>query len=287
VYQAIRRLDRVESTDAAAGYLVLNIFLDDHYRNLDAYRLLRIGRFWRDYDQSLTTSMFHANPWSHVRIDPATGGLVERPNPCPTPAELLRLCDRDYVISAFGDDLIVRLLVARATGDFAFLADHEELATTLGVRLDLSDPAAAAGTATALYDAMAFRSTTLLLADLRDRLARAGKHLLVLLSYPQETIAEACRTGAAGRPDEAFLAALLETGIPYADIMPAHLGDFAAFRVSAADYVKRLFIGHYTPAGNHFFAFAVKDDIRDWLSPTPPSYLDAERSFAVQAGRLA
>jgi hypothetical protein len=286
VYQAVRRLARTEQT-TGAEYVILNIFLDDHYRSLDAYRLLRIGRFWRDYDQSLTTSMFHANPWSHVRIDPATGGLVERPSLCPTPESLLNLCDEEYMINTFADDIIVHLLVGRRIGDYGFLAEHQELAMTLGTTVDLSDSGAQARTARAMYDAMAFRSTTLLLDDLKTRLANEGKQLMVLLSYPEDTIAEACRLGRDERPDGAFLSALQESGIPYVDIMPAHVNDFAAFRISADDYIKRLFISHYTPSGNHFFAFAVKDAIRSWLHPAPPAYRDAEKSFAEQAGRLA
>lgn len=287
VYQAIGRLIRTEQTPAGAPYLVLNIFLDDHYRSLDAYRLLRVGRFWRDYDQSLTTSMFHANPWSHVRIDPATGGLVERPSYCPSPESLLRLCERDFMISTFADDLIVHLLVGRRTGDFRFLHDHEQLAATLGITMDLSGATSAARSAEALYDAMAFRSTALLLENLSARLAQDGKKLLILLSYPEQTVAETCGKDRPDVPDAAFRTALDASGIPYVDILRAHRDDFGQFRISVDDYVKRLFIGHYTPSGNHFFAFAVKDAFRGWLQPAPPAYRDAEKSFAVQAGRLA
>lgn len=287
VYQAIRRLLRIEPTGIGVPYVILNIFLDDHYRNLDAYRLLRIGRFWRDYDQSLTTSMFHANPWSHVRFNPQTGDLEERPNVCPTPESLFDLCDEEYVISTFADDLVVQLLVGRQTNDFGFLENHQQLATALGVNLDLSTEEAAADSATALYDTMAFRSTTILLTRLHDQLTRSGKKLLVLLSYPEQTVADICRHGLERRPDQEFVSALESTGIPYVDILPAHAQDFAAFRISADDYVKRMFIGHYTPSGNHFFAFAVKEALRTWLQPAPPSYRDAEKSFAIQASRLA
>ena len=32
------------------------------------------------------------------------------------------------------------------------------------------------------------------------------------------------------------------------------------------------YIGHYKPRGNHFFAFAVKDAIVEWLEPKPIAY---------------
>lgn len=32
------------------------------------------------------------------------------------------------------------------------------------------------------------------------------------------------------------------------------------------------YIGHYNPAGNYFFAFAVKDILLEWVGPKPPNY---------------
>ena len=36
--------------------------------------------------------------------------------------------------------------------------------------------------------------------------------------------------------------------------------------------MKRYFVGHYSPAGNHFFAFSIKDTVVDWLNPKPIAY---------------
>ena len=36
--------------------------------------------------------------------------------------------------------------------------------------------------------------------------------------------------------------------------------------------MQRFYIGHYNPRGNHFFAFAIKDDLVAWLDPRPPAY---------------
>jgi hypothetical protein len=123
------------------------------------------------------------------------------------------------------------------------------------------------------------------MVDLSKELAKKGKHLLVMLSYPQEIIAGALRDG--GRPDEGFVRGLEQHGIRVADVLDAHRSDFGAFAISADDYIDRLMIGHYTPAGNHFFAFAMKDAVVSWLDPPPPAYRDREASFARQAARLA
>ena len=53
---------------------------------------------------------------------------------------------------------------------------------------------------------------------------------------------------------------------------------FKKFDLSLDDYVDRYFIGHYSPAGNHFFAHAIKDAIVDWLDPKPITYRDDEQA---------
>jgi hypothetical protein len=35
---------------------------------------------------------------------------------------------------------------------------------------------------------------------------------------------------------------------------------------------RRYFIGHYNPAGNHFFAFSIKPKLVEWLNPKPLTY---------------
>ena len=47
---------------------------------------------------------------------------------------------------------------------------------------------------------------------------------------------------------------------------------FKAFNLSVDEYRKRYWIGHYSPAGNHFFAYHLKNAIVDWLEPKPRTY---------------
>jgi hypothetical protein len=51
-----------------------------------------------------------------------------------------------------------------------------------------------------------------------------------------------------------------------------HQEDYKVFKLSVEDYMQRYFIGHYNPAGNHFFAFSIKDTIVKWLDPKPITY---------------
>jgi len=36
--------------------------------------------------------------------------------------------------------------------------------------------------------------------------------------------------------------------------------------------MKQYFIGHYSPAGSHFFAFSIKDKVVNWLDLKPIPY---------------
>lgn len=282
VYQAIARLRRTEATDAGVNFIILNIYLDDHYRSLDAYRLLRVGDWLRDYDETLSTSMFHANPWDHVRVDQATGDLNVHRNACPTPESLYQLCDTDFVVEQFADDFVVSKLVADQTGDYGYLQHYRQLADTLGV-----DLTAAPGREQAheLWQAAAFHVTRILLGELKSELESAGKQLLVLLTYPAEEVAEYLATGS--RPDGQVLGDLSELGIPFVDGLALHAEDFADFRVSPQAYTSRYYAGHYTPFGNAAFAFMIKPHLVEWLDPEPPMYADAQKSFASFAERLA
>ena len=51
-----------------------------------------------------------------------------------------------------------------------------------------------------------------------------------------------------------------------------HLRDFKKYNLPFDDYMKQYFIGHYSPRGNHFFAYSIKDTVRRWLDPEPITY---------------
>jgi hypothetical protein len=96
------------------------------------------------------------------------------------------------------------------------------------------------------------------------------KKLLVLLSYDSDIVIDACN----GQPrmDQRLVDFLQESNIRFVDGLEKHLADFKQFRISPRDYVHRYYNGHYKPQGNHFFAFAIKDTVVDWLDPKPPAY---------------
>ncbi len=56
------------------------------------------------------------------------------------------------------------------------------------------------------------------------------------------------------------------------DLNLIQLRDFKNYKLSYEDYMKQYFIGHYNPRGNHFFAYAIKDVVVQWLDPKPITY---------------
>ncbi len=275
VYQAYRRMIENEVTERGAENIIFNIWGDDHYRSLYAWRWLV---FPPDAIQTMSGVMFHANPWDHARIDHETGQLLERPNPCPTPESLLQLCDLEYVIDQFGDDEITHLLIAIRTGQVLDRDVLDRIAKTLDEPVDWSSDAMVRSSSSRLLHQYATRVGIEVLRKMKAFTDQHGKKLIVLMSYPMGSVWHGCNRTLPGDADnvdwhpQAIKNALTEMNVPWVDSLPAHIGEFETFKLSAKDYVDRYYIGHYTPRGNHFFAYAIKERLLGWLDPKPPTY---------------
>ncbi len=276
VYQAYRRMLRHEATDQAAPQLILNIWGDDHHRSLMAWRWIALMRWHARRDPS----MFHSNPWAHVRIDPGTLKLIEKPNPYPTPNSLYQLCDEEHVYESFKDDLVVQITVAQQPGSDLDVFQLEEMAAALGLKLDLRDPETRPSAATALYNECAWLASELIVAKAKEYCAASGRKLMILLSYPSGDVINACRADAegqgayAGCHGQRFREYLAGSGLPVVDSLARHVEEFRTFKLSPQEYANRYYIGHYNPTGNHFFAYAIKDELLEWLDPKPITYQD-------------
>ena len=96
VYQAYRRMRKVRKSGARAAHIILNIFDDDHYRNLVSWiRSSRTG-FTRP----------------HLRVNVGTGTFVECEHPIPSADDLQKLRDLDFLCAKFGEDPLVYLAMA-------------------------------------------------------------------------------------------------------------------------------------------------------------------------------
>lgn len=281
VYHMYRRMLREEATSASAEYVIFNIFGDDYHRSLHKWRWIMIDgfreNFLNKYDYSKTGRVkssvrFQATPWSYVRVDPDTGNVVEYENPYPTPGSLYKLCDKEHVYEEFEDDMIVQIRIAARNGRFEYPDTIRKLMKVLSVSGDINDPTECRRIAKELYTKSAMKVSIYTIKKVKQFCAKENKKFMVLLTYPASQIVDIYN----GKPrhNQEFIDFLKSENVPFVDFANVHLEDFKSFNVSIEDYLKRYFIGHYSPAGNHFFAYSIKDTVVEWLEPKPPAYRD-------------
>ncbi len=279
VYQAYRRARRIEDTDCAAEYIILNLFVDDHIRSLDAARWIRTA--WNERERPAEQAYpLHGLPWAHLRFDLARGEWVEKSSLCQDENDLRALCDKEKFATTFKDDTIVRLFLLENGGE-TDVSEFEALAEALGITVDLRNPAGRAQEAAKLHRHYGFKSTEFLFQErILPWLAQTGKKLLILLTYCQGTLTQFLR--GEGRYDQEILDFLQSKNLLLVDMAEKHREEYSTFRGDVDQYISNHYVqaagaavfGHYTPKGNHFFAFATKNDLRKQLTPPPPAYRD-------------
>ena len=274
VYQAYRRMLR-EEPKTPAEYIIVNIFSDDHYRNLHPWRNIR-SRYSLAKRQ---TGWWGCSPsMPYVTANPATRQFAEFPNPCPTPESVYNLCDVDWVYQRFKDDFVLKICVAQANLQGNTPQDSYEEISVLAREHDLAmkiDSAAALSTAIETLDTKSSLYASMCITEkVMDYGAAHGKKMLFVLSFGAGDFHRLQNRGQ--RFDQEFIDFLDRKGWPYVDTLAAHLAEFSQFKISLDEYLKRYYIGHYNPHGNHFTAFAMKDKLVAIMEPKPITYRIAE-----------
>ena len=241
VYQAYLRMLR-EERRAPAKYIVFNVYDDDHYRNLSAWRRIRFGFNRRAVSGTIP----------YVEVDPQKDLFVEHANPCPTQKSYEAFFDLDSAYAQLKNDSLLKSRVERtlkkAAGESVPRGDFEdENLTQLGI----------------------FASRKIV--EKIEAFAGANdRKILYVLSYSPQNIRRMMTQGS--RFDTEFVRFLDEQRLSYVDTLKAHVADYAQFRIDVTRYLKRYFVGHYNPLGNHFQAFAIKDKLVAMMDPKPPAY---------------
>jgi len=285
VYQAYRRMVREEQTENDAEYAILYIWGDDHIRSLLRCRYM----LTKGWNQSTNRTegigkMFHGNFWAHVEIDLETGKLVEKENMLPTRQSLYKMTDPDWMYEALKDDLALRMYLYKNNQIREIAVEPlETLSRHLKCPVDPRDENLRSAVAT-LLDKYAFAATKYILNKAREFTAARDKKLMVIIFDPYRVTRQLLSGGA--RYDREIVAFLDENDFNYIDMNIEHVEDFKSFNLTADDYFKRYFIGHYSPAGNHFFAYSIKDRIVDWLDPKPITYESSSRAMMKFDGYL-
>ena len=278
VYQAYRRAMRVEATELAAQYVVLNIWDDDHKRNIDAARWIRVAWMCRDLPRGgKDTYPVHGFPWAHLRYDVEKGAFVELPGVCEQAEDLRKLVGKENYYKTFKDDSVAHLYTLTQGGE-APVDELEKLAEAFGIEVDLRNPAKRVHDANRLHVTYGLRSTMYILDKMNAWAREQGKELLVLLSYDVPSVMDFLERGE--RWDNEILDYLEKHDLSYVDCLKKAAEEYEVYRLSVEDFIARHYIGragaqvfgHYKPHGNFWFAFAIKDELVAWLDPKPPAY---------------
>ncbi len=252
-YQAYRRMRKTEA-QTPAEYILLNIWDDDHFRNLDAWRSIRMGRQGRF-------------TLPHLRVNLSQQTCEEIENLCKTPEEVYNLCDLDWVLQTFKDDPMLQTTLARK---HASREAAQAMAIGLGAPSQMGN-AQSDAERYQLHTEAALLATRHVVNLTEQFVQENGKKLMIVLSFSRKSVADAL----SGTPlfDQTFLDWLQDKEYPVIDLRNAFKTDYATSNTDINSYLDRFYNGHHTPWGNFFFAWTIKNQICNWLSPKPLPYL--------------
>lgn len=247
VYQAFRRMQKIDREgEHRADYVILNIWDDDHFRNLDAWRGMRFGR---------RTNTGFTIP--HLRVDPGLTKCEPVENPIQTAEDVYKLCDAEWVYENYKDDPILKLLVASSEG-----SDDRPIPIAFGLPVE---PAAFQ----AHKEAALFASRQVI-TWAKEFCERTNRRLMVVLSFGDHNIAAALR---GDEPfDRTFTDWLKQTGLPVVDMRKEFAEAYKSSSEGIDAFLKPYYIGHHSPLGNFFFARAMVRHVVEWLDPKPAPY---------------
>ena len=259
VYQAYRRMLSVEKRQPAP-FIILNIWADDHFRNLDAWRSIRSGRHTRC-----------GFPLPHLQVDVPQDRCEQVENIIRRPEEVHRLCDTQFVCSTFEHDHVLGLMTKTAAdpGTARKLVGQAQVVAGNIEQAKLPDPALAQRIAADHTEAALF-ATKKVVGWTEQFVQQNASKLFVILSYSRQLMADDLE----GRPrfDQGFVDWLRQRPSPVFDMRDAFRRDYAGSKLEIDTYLDRFYNGHHTPQGNFFTAWSLKEELVKWLEPSPLPY---------------
>jgi hypothetical protein len=284
VFQAYLRMIKEESR-IPAKYIIMNIYDDDHFRNLIGWRRLKYG-----------IGKTNANPpQPYVRANPTTKEFQEFSH-WSNPENLYELCDLDRTYERFKDDFFTHVMLAKINVYKGTPADSykdvEQLAEEYGLRTKIRSPKKLLRIANKLYTDSAIFASMRIVEKIEKFASARGKKILYVGSYSPGTVAGKLKSGQGiaipeyEKPgysfNQTFRKFMKDKGQGYVDLLDLYARDFAKTKMSVQQYLKQFYVSaetydsHYSPRGNYFTAFALKDRLVEMLDPKPPSYRPLE-----------
>jgi hypothetical protein len=286
VYQAYRRMIREEKTEHQARYLIFYIWGDDHIRSLLRCRYM-LFKEWKAENEPKegVGKMFHGNFWANMEMDFATGRFQEKESLISRPQDLYKMTDPAWMVENLKDDLALQMyLFKQKKIDEIDLPPLKKLSAALNCPVDLEHPEKLHESVATLLDQYGFAATEYILNKADEFAAKNDKKLMVVLFDPYTVLKSLLQSGT--RYDEQIVDYLQANHFNYFDMNLCHVADYKNFNLSVDDYFKRYFIGHYSPAGNHFFAFSIKPRVVEWLDPKPVTYQKSDQKMIDFKGYL-
>ncbi len=286
VNQTYRRMQREEATKNGAEYLMFYIWGDDHIRSLLRCRYMLIQSWSKEQDaREGLGRMFHGNFWPNLEMDLETGRFVEHNSRITVAQDLYKMTDPDWMYENLKDDLALQMALFKKGQINTIDRDKlKKLARCLHTSIDpdgAKDLPAAVGQ---LLDTYAFAATKYLLGKTKAFAEQHHKKLMVILFDPYAVTKSLIANGT--RYDQTVVDYLRENRFTYFDMNLVHAQDYKTFNLSVDEYYKRYFIGHYNPAGNHFFASSIRPHVVEWLTPKPITYQNTKQQLIDFKGYL-
>jgi hypothetical protein len=263
VYQAYLRMVKEEKRNPAE-YIIFNIYDDDHKRNLDSWRNIRIKKHPQHIEATL--------PYVKVNLKDST--IIECKNPCPTPDSVYKLCDIEETYEIFKDDFVLKIMLAhknsKIKNPYQSYSDLMKLIKTHGIVTNIDNSETLAEEAEELHLKSALFSTKMIIEKIEKFAKKNNKKILYILSYPGRRLAKYVNEGI--RFDQEIVDFLNQKKLLYVDLLEEHRKEFLNYRLDINDYINKYFIGHYNPLGNFFCAYALKNKLIELLDPKPFPY---------------
>lgn len=263
VYQAYLRMLKVEK-DHPAEYIILNIWDDDHYRNLAAWHPIRYG--WQMPDNFTLP---------HLRVDLGEKRCEQVKNIIQRPEDLYKLCDEEFLWQTFKDDPSLQIVLAcraeaKAT---AKLVNHP--AVSFGIPNEIVADIEGTEYIRKRYTEAALFATQNVITWVEEFAKKNDKKLMVILSFGHENLTKYLK----GEPrfDQSLVDWLKDKPYPVVDMCLAFKESMPPNYMQNPDldifeYLKRYYIGHHNAAGNFFTANAIVKYVVEWLEPKPLPY---------------
>ncbi len=262
VYQAYLRMLKVEK-EHPAEYIILNIWDDDHYRNLSSWRPISFGRRIPD---NFTLP--------HLRVN-VEKGLCERvKNVIQQPEGLYKLCDEEFVWETFKDDPVLQVVLACRAGGKEGAKLTKPVAVTFGIDSEIVADVKGTEQIRKMHTEAGLFATQNVVTWVEEFVKKNNKKLMIILSFSQDNLAKYLK--GEERFDESFVVWLKDKPYPVIDMrevfkesMPSNYRE-GGFDIDG--YLKRYYIGHHNAAGNFFAANALVKPMVEWLEPKPLAY---------------